>query len=99
MNTFLTPIQTQGTLVHGVVSFNQFNGQESDINVVYQVGLLGEDEKYTVIAEQTHYISYPQVSSVLEAPISTEDVGHNYREITVKRLTKFMTDNGLIRIV
>ena len=99
MNSLLTPVQTKGTLVHGIVSFNQFNGHESDINVVYQVGLVGEDEKYTVIAEQTQYLPYHQIGTILEAPITADDIGKNYKEITIKRLTKYMADNGLIRVL
>ena len=99
MNNLLTPVQTKGTLVHGIVSFNQFNGHESDINVVYQVGLIDEDEKYTVIAEQTQYLPYHQVGTILEAPITSEDIDKNYKEITIKRLTKYMADNDLIKIV
>lgn len=99
MNNLLTPVQTKGTLVHGVVSFNQFNGHESDINVVYQVGLIDENEKYTVIAEQTQYLPYHQVGTILEAPITQDDIGKSYKEITIKRLTKYMADNGLIRVL
>ena len=99
MNNLLTPVQTKGTLVHGVVSFNQFNGHESDINVVYQVGLIDENEKYIVIAEQTQYLPYHQVGTISEAPITQDEIGKNYKEITIKRLTKYMADNGLIRIL
>ena len=99
MDNLLTPVQTKGTLVHGVVSLNQFNGHESDINVVYQVGLIDENEKYTVIAEQTQYLPYHQVGTILEAPTTADDIGKNYKEITIKRLTKYMTDNGLIRVL
>lgn len=99
MNNLLTPVQTKGTLVHGVVSFSQFNGHESDINVVYQVGLIDENEKYTVIAEQTQYLPYHQVGTILEAPIDQDDIGKSYKEITIKRLTKYMADNGLIRVL
>ena len=99
MNNLLIPVQTKGTLVHGVVSFNQFNGQESDVNVVYQVGLIDEAKKYIMIAEQTQYLSYQQVGTILEAPITSEDIDKNYKEITIKRLTKYMADNGLIKIV
>lgn len=99
MNNLLTPVQTKGTLVHGVVSFNQFNGHESDINVVYQVGLIDENEKYTVIAEQTQYLPYHQVGTIIEEPITKDDVGKTYKEIIIRRLTKYMADNGLIRIL
>ena len=99
MNNLLTPVQTKGTLVHGVVSFNQFNGHESDINVVYQVGLIDENEKYIVIAEQTQYLPYHQIGTILEAPITKDDIDKNYKEITIKRLTKYMADNGLIRVL
>ena len=99
MNNLLTPVQTKGTLVHGIVSFNQFNGPESDINVVYQVGLIDEAEKYTVIAEQTQYLPYHQVGTILEAPITKDDIDKSYKEITIRRLTKYMADNGLIRIL
>ena len=99
MNNLLTPVQTKGTLVHGVVSFNQFNGHESDINVVYQVGLIDENEKYTVIAEQTQYLPYRQVGTILEAPVTQDDIGKSYKEITIRRLTKYMADNGLIRVL
>lgn len=99
MNNLLTPVQTKGTLVHGIVSFNQFNGHESDINVVYQVGLIDEAEKYTVIAEQTQYLPYHQVGTILEAPITKDDIDKSYKEITIRRLTKYMADNDLIRIL
>ena len=99
MNNLLTPVQTKGTLVHGIVSFNQFNGHESDINVVYQVGLVGEDEKYTIIAEQTQYLPYHQVGTILEEPTTQDDIGKSYKEITIRRLTKYMADNGLIRVL
>ena len=99
MNNLLTPVQTKGTLVHGVVSLNQFNGHESDINVVYQVGLIDENEKYTVIAEQTQYLPYHQVGTILEAPVTKDDIGNSYKEITIRRLTKYMADNGLIRVL
>lgn len=99
MNSLLTPVQTKGTLVHGVTSFNQFNGPESDINVVYQVGLIDEAKKYTVIAEQAQYLSYQQVGTLLETAVTQEDVGKSYKEIVIKRLTKYMLDNDLIKIV
>ena len=99
MNNLLTPVQTKGTLVHGVINFNQFNGPESDVNVVYQVGLIDEAKKYIMIAEQTQYLSYQEIGTLLETAITKEDVGKSYKEIVIKRLTKYMADNNLIKIV
>lgn len=99
MNNLLTPIQTKGTLMHGVVGFNQFNGNQSDLNVTYHVVLVDEAGKETILAEQTYFLPYNEVSGIMEASVTKEDIGKNFKEITLQKLSKHLVDKGQISIV
>ena len=99
MNNLLTPIQTKGTLMHGVVGFNQFNGNQSDLNVTYHVVLVDESGKETILAEQTYFLPYNEVSGIMEAPVIKEDIGKSFKEITIQKLSKHLVDKGQISIV